>query len=110
MAMGTRAEATAPTAGCLRGGAYGRDAPRKVVWGCPGRVISVTESTRPPKSGSRTPAHDDRKTLALSGQRPIDKVTEAVEVAFKRLDRAGPQMPPQSDRFVEVGAASVEAI
>src|ERR1035437_1272040 len=98
------------SAGFLCGGAYGRDAPREVVWGCPGRVISVTESTGASKSGNRTPAHDDRKTLTLSRHRPEDEVTEAVEVAFERLPRAGPQMPPQSDRFAEVGAASVEAV
>ena len=73
------------------------------------RVVAVAEGAGSSERRlGATPDHDRQRRL--DGQRPEHEVLDRVEAASERLGRTRPQVAPQPDRLVEVGATDMEAV
>src|SRR5437667_3616151 len=73
-------------------------------------MVAVAETPGTLQRGLGPATDDDRQRRPLRRERVEHEVIERVEAALERLGRARPEMPPELDRLVEIGAADVEPI
>ena len=73
-------------------------------------MVAVAETARPLERRLGSPAEPDRERRAALGERLEDEVVDVVEAAVERARLSAPQVPPQEDRLLEVGAADREPV